>query len=99
MNAAAESSFIFFIGLFETVWVFVEGLVTGIIDFFHGLYMTLVGNSIIPDMVEAIVEWFSNMFTWLIEIVMNIVEGIVEAFTTIYETVTGYFEKIGRAHV
>lgn len=94
-NMATEAAVEVFKSLWEGIINFISTLVETIIDFFHGLYMTLVGNSIIPDMVEAIVEWFHNLFEWLIDIVLNIVEGIVEAFTTIYETVTSYFEMVG----
>ncbi len=94
-NMATESAVQVFKSLWEGIVNFISTFVETIIDFFYGLYMTLVGNSIIPDMVEAIVEWFQNMFQWLIDIVKNIVDGIVEAFTTIYETVTSYFEMIG----
>jgi len=94
-NMATESAIEVFKSLWEGVVNFFSTFVETIIDFFMGLYMTLVGNSIIPDMVEAIVEWFHNMFDWLIDIVMNIVDGIVEAFTAIYETITSYFEMVG----
>src|SRR5699024_11543245 len=70
---------------------FLVVFVDTIIDFFMGLYMALVGNSIIPDMVNAIIEWFQNMFQWLIDIVTNIVGFIVEGFTALYEAVDSYF--------
>jgi TP901 family phage tail tape measure protein len=39
----------------------IRGFVEGVIGFFQWLYDILVGNSIIPDMVNAIVDWFVKM--------------------------------------
>lgn len=89
---ASESTVEFVKNLWETVINFFSTLVESIIEFFHNLYMTLVGNSIIPDMVEAIVEWFKNLFDWLIDIVANIVEGVIEFFTNLSDKSTEIFE-------
>lgn len=40
------------------IWGFVKGLVEGIVDFFVWLWDELVGHSIIPDMVNGILDWF-----------------------------------------
>lgn len=42
----------------DTIYSALEGFVSGATSFFESLYNTLVGNSIVPDMVNAIVEWF-----------------------------------------
>ncbi len=92
LQDAAQSTIDLFVNLFTGLIDFVVTFVQTIIEFFHNLYMTLVGNSIIPDMVEAIVEWFQNMFEWLIEIVMNIVEFVTDAFMAIFEVISDYLE-------
>lgn len=43
--------------ILNLVW----GFVTGIIDFFKVLFDVLVGNSIIPDMVNLIIDWFVKL--------------------------------------
>src|SRR5216684_216410 len=52
-------------GIFQGAWNaisgFVGGMVTGIIGFFTHLAATLVGHSIIPDMINAIVGWFLSL--------------------------------------
>lgn len=88
---ATDSAVSFFMNLWDGIVGFVMGIVESVIAWFEILYMTLVGNSIIPDMVNAIVEWFSNMFEWLIDIVTGIVDWIVEGFTSIYETIETIF--------
>lgn len=53
------------LGSFQAVIGFVVGLVSGfvstIIGFFTNLYNSLVGHSIIPDLVNGIVRWFLNL--------------------------------------
>lgn len=46
----------------------IKGLVVGIVDFFVWLYDELVGHSIIPDMVNAIINWFRNLWIWAVDI-------------------------------
>lgn len=43
------------------IWGAIKGFVEGIRDFFVWLWDVLVGHSIIPDMVNAIVSWFTGM--------------------------------------
>ena len=49
------------VNVFKAIWNFVKGFVTGIVDFFKWLLDVLVGHSIIPDMVNAILDWFKRM--------------------------------------
>ena len=44
-----------------TVIGVVRGFVGGIIDWFKQLFDVLVGHSIVPDLVKAIVEWFLSL--------------------------------------
>jgi TP901 family phage tail tape measure protein len=48
-------------GLGQSVWGFLKGFISGFIGFFTGLYDTLVGHSIIPDMVTAIIAWIASL--------------------------------------
>jgi TP901 family phage tail tape measure protein len=48
-------------GLGQSVLGFLKGFISGFIGFFTGLYDTLVGHSIIPDMVTAIVAWIASL--------------------------------------
>jgi TP901 family phage tail tape measure protein len=96
INKSVDSLCANVIGLFYnlgmTVYNFVMGFVDGIVAFFTGLYTTLVGASIIPDMVNAIIMWFMNlitqafalfntMLTTLISIVTSIYTGVVNLIT------------------
>lgn len=53
------------VAVFQTIIDTVVGIVTGfvstVIDFFTNLYNELVGHSIIPDMIQGIIEWFGKL--------------------------------------
>jgi phage-related protein len=65
--------------LFENVLRPVGEFVMAIVGWFQELYDDLVGNSIIPDMVDKIIYWFN--FLWAI------LQGIVGTIATVIETV------------
>lgn len=52
-------------GIFQAAWGviagFVSGLVQGVIAFFQNLFRTLVGHSIVPDMINSIIAWFTSL--------------------------------------
>ncbi len=59
-------------GMIQLIWGLVKGFVTGIVDFFKWLWDVLVGHSIIPDLVEKIVDWF----LWLPEQIGKALKGL-----------------------
>lgn len=58
------------------------GFVTGIIDFFKFLYDVLVGNSIIPDMVNEIIGWFTSLVSRGKAIFANLGRAILAFYST-----------------
>jgi TP901 family phage tail tape measure protein len=48
-------------GAVSIIWGIIKGFVEGIVDFFKWLYDELVGHSIIPDMVNAIIAWIASL--------------------------------------
>lgn len=69
-----------FTGLAATLDALIGGIVNGVIDFFTNLYNTLVGNSIIPDMVNAIVEWITGLRDKFVALVITLVTNVVNKF-------------------
>jgi tape measure domain-containing protein len=65
--------------LFENVLRPVGEFVMSIVGWFQDLYNTLVGNSIIPDLVDKIIYYFE--FLWAV------LQGIVGTIATVIETV------------
>lgn len=94
LKDAGQSSIDFFVNIFNGLLNFIGGFIDGVIGFFHGLYMTLVGNSIIPDMVNAIVDWFKNLFKWAVDLVKNIVNGIINLFTNLFQRAVNIFSNL-----
>ena len=81
--------------LFEHVLGPIGDFVMAIVDWFQELYDTLVGNSIIPDLVDAIVGWFQKLidivvgiFTSIWNVVKAIWEGIKTTVTTVLNVLT-----------
>ena len=70
-----------FSGLYNaTIGVVVE-LVKGIIDWFVQLWDELVGHSIVPDMITAIIQWFADLPVKVFELVAGFVQGVIDFFT------------------
>lgn len=84
---------------------FINGFVKGVIGFFKGLYDTLVGHSIIPDMVNAIINWFTKMVDDTLGVVFRLPGIVAGAFENakqqaitkaqeMYNGVKGWFDKV-----
>lgn len=69
-----------FKGAWDLLYGIVKGLVEGIIDFFTTLWRVLVGNSIVPDMIIAIIDWFKSLPGAVFEFVKSLVDGVVGFF-------------------
>lgn len=69
------------LGLFQatvgTIWNVVGGFVSGVINFFQTLFDQVVGHSIIPDMINAVVSWFQRLPGWVFQQIMNFVNGVL----------------------
>lgn len=67
----------------EAIYEYVKGFVTGIVDFFKWLYNVLVGHSIIPDMVNAIISWFKK----LVEMAKSLWRAIGDAIMWVVDNI------------
>ena len=59
---------------------FIKGLVEGVINFFKYLYDVIVGNSIVPDMVEGIIEWIAKLPGEVFSFISNMVTQAIAKF-------------------
>lgn len=79
------------IGLFQTVGGIiggiVSGLIRGIIGFFTYLYDVIVGHSIVPDMVNAIIRWFAMLPG-------RVISGIASLAGMLFNTAKGWFTRM-----
>lgn len=94
-----------FANLFQAVIDIVTGLVDGIIKGFQYLYNIVVGNSIIPDMVNAILRWFNTLLSSgkaifntiksvLVSIVSSIANSIKSKFNLIKSIASTVFNAV-----
>ena len=65
-----------------------------IIEFFKWLYDVLVGHSIVPDLVNEITEWFTNLGKWVTEKVKALVDAVIKFFTDLWNGVKKTTEEI-----
>lgn len=87
-----------FAGLWGAVSGFVTGFIEGVVGFFTGLYETLVGSSIIPDMITDIVTWFASLPGKVYAIVSAFVTRVVTFYVnlgkSIIKAVSGFIGKV-----
>lgn len=80
-----------FAGLAGALYGLVNGIVTGVINFFKYLYDVLVGHSIIPDMVIAIIDWIAKLPGQIVAIIVTLVIGFIAKVTELATTVIAKF--------
>jgi TP901 family phage tail tape measure protein len=89
-----DEIFAIFRGAGKVIWGVVSGIVEGIWDFFVWLYDVLVGHSIIPDLVNAIIDWFKLMVEGA-RIIWNVLSTVIRAaFDIIIAVVTWAWQNV-----
>jgi phage-related protein len=63
----------------------VTSVVKWIVDQFQHLYDVLVGHSIIPDLVKAIIGWFTSLWTKTKEIFNQLKQGIIDRWNALWK--------------
>lgn len=79
------------VGIFQGAWQILKsvvmGAVNGVVGLFKWLWNMLVGNSIIPDMVNAIIDWFTGLRDKAVGLWNQIKDWIVGKAKALYEMV------------
>jgi len=92
-KTAAEGIWNVISGMIQTVLNAIKGFVKGIIDFFKNLWDVLVGHSIIPDMVEAIIKWIQKMVDDVLDKIRGWVSSIADLGNQLYDKLTSPFKR------
>lgn len=71
----------------------ISGFVEGVVGFFQGMYDQLVGHSIIPDMINGIVKWFSDLPQKLVGALGGLTSKVIKPFSDMAKTIQ---EEVGR---
>lgn len=77
-------------GVSKAIGNIVWGMIQAVIKFFKSLYDTLVGHSIIPDMVNAIINWFNKLASF-IRGVINTIKSIFSGFASAVKAFANLF--------
>lgn len=72
----------------ELLWGIIKGVIDAIVKAFTWLYDVLVGHSIIPDMVNAILDWFRKFKAWAKDVWDAVVNAIKAAWDWVWKQVT-----------
>jgi TP901 family phage tail tape measure protein len=80
-----------FQGLGVTLVTFVKGLYEGVVGWFQQMYDKLVGNSIIPDLVNAAIAWFMNWVTKSVAWIMSLKDQVIAFITEMWESTVQMF--------
>ena len=72
----------------------VTGIVTGVINFFKYLFDVLVGHSIIPDMVNAIVDWIAQLPGRVGAFLATLVSNAISFFTNLLNQAQSIFTNL-----
>lgn len=80
-----------FEGLYKAVVKPVEDFVNGVIDWFVKLWDELVGHSIVPDMIDDIVEWFGSLGDKIFGPLQEFVNGVIQKFKDMWNNIKTWF--------
>jgi hypothetical protein len=75
-------------GVFFIIVGAVKGFVNGIVGFFKWLYNILVGHSIVPDLMKAIVGWFQ----WIIKPIVAVMDLVWKGIKAAWDLITTVFK-------
>ena len=80
-----------FKGMYDATIGVVVNFVKGIIDWFVKLWDELVGHSIVPDMINAIIAWFTSLPSKIFGAIDSFVKGIISKFKGLWDSIKSWF--------
>ena len=80
-----------FKGWYDSTIGVVVSFVEGVIDWFTKLWDVLVGHSIVPDTINAIVKWFTSLPSKIFGSIEKFVTGIVDKFKGMWNKLVSWW--------
>lgn len=84
-------------GLYDMTIGSIIEFYNGIIDWFTKMWDILVGHSIVPDTIDAIVEWFLSLPGKIFGSIESFVKGIVDKFSNLGKSLSEKFSSAWEA--
>ena len=84
----------FYEGWGQLILAIIKGVVDGIMNFFTGLYDSLVGHSIVPDMVNETIAWFGKIYQGVVNALAGVYSAITQPFIDAWNKVSDVAKKI-----
>jgi len=81
-------------GLWNAVGGLLAGFWEGVVGWFKSLWDTLVGHSIVPDTINAIVEWFASLPGKIYSGLQAFVQGVIDFFKNMWTGVTTTWQGV-----
>jgi TP901 family phage tail tape measure protein len=81
----------FFSGMVTTIVTEVTNLYNRVTGWFMALYDRLVGHSIVPDMINAIIEWFRGLPGKISDFVRSMYDRVINKFQAMWDWLKGTF--------
>lgn len=86
-----------FKGAVKLIWGIIKGFVMGIVNFFKWLFDVLVGHSIIPDMINSIIDWFASLPGKALDAVLGLINMLVgwaeDLWSKVWGATSGWWTK------
>ena len=80
-----------FMGIYDSSIGFVVEFVEGIIDWFTQMWDILVGHSIVPDTINAIIDWFASLPGKVLGAIGDFVKSVVDKFLSLGTSIVNAF--------
>ena len=81
-----------FVGIYHAVVGPVVELVKGVIAWFTEMWDELVGHSIVPDTVNAIVSWFTSLPSKIFGSIQKFVDGVISKFKGMWSSLSSWWK-------
>ena len=92
---AAKEIFDGIVNVFKGLWTGTVGAVVefvkGVIDWFTELWDELVGHSIVPDMIKAIIAWFLSLPGKVLQPIKQFCDDVKQKFVELWTNVKAWF--------
>ena len=72
----------------ESMWAGLKSGIESVKKWFWDLYIYLVGNSVVPDMVTEILSWFDWLVTWAVSAAHDVYLGVTKWFSDLWKNLS-----------